>query len=219
MSGNAFGGYSKPNFEVKNLTSDMWEPISTTNNYSAYTPERPAAKSSDSVNRTRQPQQKKTAPAPAKEAIAKKKSPLKKDSGILKNKKASQKQKVNTESEPKAKPKEKIKSQAQDRPISSGRVPQPTKEKKIKSPTKRQINLREKRRQKINQAYVRLIKKGKTADQARVILMRRKIRLKRIKTFGTVVFFFLFAMSFMLSFSYYQGAEISEIIVKIPTLL
>ena len=208
MSGNAFGGYNKPNFEVKNLTSDMWEPISTTNNYSAYTPERPAAQSHNISNSTRQTPQAKTPSTPAKEAPAKKKTTIKKDSKTAKNKITLQKPKKKTE------PKEKVKLQAQDRPISSGRVPQPTKGKKIKSPTKRQINLREKRRQKINQAYVRLIKKGKTADQARVILMRRKIRLKRIKTFGTVVFFFIFAMSFMLSFSYYQGAEISEIIVK-----
>ena len=213
MSGNAFGGYNKPNFEVKNLTSDMWEPISTTNNYSAYTPERPTVQSQN-VNGTRQTQQTKKASAIAKEAPTKKKSPLKKDSRTVKNKKTSHKEKANTEPKPNAKPKEKVKPKVQDRPISSGRVPQQTKAKKNKSPTKRQINLREKRRQKINQAYVRLIKKGKTADQARVILTRRKIKLKRIKTFGTVVFFFLFAMSFMLCFSYYQGAEIAEIIVK-----
>jgi cell division septal protein FtsQ len=214
MSGNAFGGYNKPNFEVKNLTSDMWEPISTTNNFSAYTPEKNAAKSQNSFNGTRQTQQTKSEPVPAKQAPAKKKVPTKKDSSAVKNKKIYFKAKENTKTRQKAKANEKAKPQTQERPISSGRVPQPTKNKNNKAPTKRQINLREKRRQKINQAYIRLIKKGKTADQARVILTKRKIRLKRIKTFGTVVFFFLFALSFMLSFSYYQGAEIAEIIIK-----
>ena len=44
MSNNAFGGYDKPNFQPKNITSDMWEPITSTNNFSAYTPPRSAEK-------------------------------------------------------------------------------------------------------------------------------------------------------------------------------
>ena len=215
MNKGAFGGYNKPNFQPKNLTSDMWEPISATNNFSAYTPERPVNQSQNTFVGTRRSEADKATSSPAKGAPAKKKSPVKKDnrSPKIKNPIAKQKAKAQPKTEEKTQPKKKTSVQAQERPISSGRVPQPSKAKKAKAPTKRELNLREKRRQKINKAYVRLIKSGKTADEARVILTRRKIRLKRIKTFGTVAFFFLFALSFMLSYSYYQGAEITDIVI------
>ena len=55
MSKGAFGGYDKPNFQVKNLTSDMWEPITTSNNFSAYTPEKaPQPKTQTPPQSTRQ---------------------------------------------------------------------------------------------------------------------------------------------------------------------
>ena len=41
MANGVFSGYNKPNFEVKNITSDMWTPITTNNNFSAYTPPKP----------------------------------------------------------------------------------------------------------------------------------------------------------------------------------
>ena len=213
MNKGAFGSYNKPNFQPKNLTSDMWEPISATNNFSAYTPDKPKTQNQNTFVGTRHNQQTKIAHSPADKEASKKKTASKKDIRGVLSKKSSPKQKVKTETKSEHKPQQKDAPKAQERPISSGRVPQPTKAKKAKAPTKRELNLREKRRQKINKAYVRLIKKGKTADQARVILNRKKIRLKRIKTFGTVVFFFLFALSFLLSYSYYQGAEISEIII------
>ena len=110
----------------------------------------------------------------AKGASPKKKAPLKKTSPEIKSKTSSNRR-----------------PKTQERPISDGRVPD--KKRKAKAPSKRELNLKEKRRQKINLAYVRLVKRGKTPDEARVILTKRKIRLKRIKTFGTVAFFFVFA--------------------------
>ncbi len=214
MSKGAFGGYDKPDFGVKNITSDMWEPITTSNNFSAYTPEKPTERSQNTFSGgTRQTQAKKAAPNPAYKAPSgRKPSQQKVERGAVPKKKTSSKrtssktkQKTRAATAPKNKP--------QERPISDGRV-QNKQKNKSKAPSKRELNLREKRRQKINKAYVRLIKGGKTADQARVILTRRKIRLKRIKTFGTVAFFFVFALSFLLSYSYYQGAEIAEIIIE-----
>ena len=64
----------------------------------------------------------------------------------------------------------------------------------------------------MNLAFVRLVKAGKTADEARLIINRRKIRLRRIKTFGTVGLFTVFAVCFLLSYSYFRGAEIKEIL-------
>ena len=215
MNKGAFGGYNKPNFQPKNLTSDMWEPISATNNFSAYTPEKPATQSQNTFVGTRRTAVDKGSASPAGKASAKKAPAVKKDnrSPKIKNPLAKQKAKAQSNTQEKTQLKKKASVKDQERPISSGRVPQPAKAKKTKAPTKRELNLREKRRQKINKAYIRLIKNGKSADEARVILTRRKIRLKRIKTFGTVAFFFLFALSFMLSYSYYQGAEITDIVI------
>ncbi len=212
MNNGAFGGYDKPNFGVKNITSDMWAPITTTNNFSAYTPEKPYEKSRNtSSDGTRHAQTKKAAANPADRVPSGRKMAQQKAERGAPTKKRAPSEK--TRSRTKAKPSSAKKSKTQDRPISSGRVPD-KKPKKAKAPSKRELNLREKRRQKINLTYVRLIKKGKTPDEARVILTRRKIRLKRIKTFGTVAFFFVFALCFLFSYSYYQGAEISEIILN-----
>ena len=220
MSKGAFGGYDKPDFGVKNITSDMWAPITTNNNFSAYTPERPV-EPKNSQGATRQSEVRKTAGQPADRMAADRRPSQKKAQRPVAKKKTSAEKKsskIKFDIKPKQKTKAKatgksaVKQNNQDRPISSGRVPDKNK-KKPKAPSKRELNLREKRRLKINKAYVKLIRSGKTADQARVILNRRKIRVKRIKTFGTVAFFFLFAFSFLLSYSYYQGAEIKEILV------
>ncbi len=216
MSKGAFGGYDKPNFSVKNITSDMWEPITTNNNFSAYTPERPAERRQNTTSSdTHQKSAGKTAVPcndkqtgnrrylqrkPEKEVSVKK--ILLKD----KSKKTAKDRKAESQTKPTSA------MQSQERPISSGRLTD-KQQKKSKAPTKRELNLREKRRQKMNRAYVKLIKSGKTVDQARVILTKRKIRQGKIKTLGTVVFFFVFALSFLFSYSYYQGAEISEIII------
>lgn len=204
MNKGAFGGYDKPNFQVKNLTSDMWEPITTNNNFSAYTPERPQQRSQTPSQSTRQRSADKTSSSPAKENMSKKRAPS-----------SYKKQPSNSgrKSQPERKKETEKKAKKQERPISHGRVPEKNKTKSSKkSQSKRQLNLREKRRQKVNLDYVRLIKKGKTPDEARVILTRRKIRYRRIKTLGTVAMFFIFALSFLMTYSYYQGAEISEIV-------
>ena len=206
MNKGAFGGYDKPNFQVKNLTSDMWEPITTNNNFSAYTPERPPQQKVQTPSQgTRQRSTERPVSAPVKENTSKSRTPssLKKKPLQTENKQKAKTQK---------KPQKNTKPAAKERPISSGRVPAKKKSGK-KAPPKRQLNLTEKRRQKINLEYVRLIKKGKTSDEARVILTRRKIRLRRIKTLGTVAMFFIFALSFLMTYSYYQGAEISEIVI------
>ena len=71
MNKGAFGGYDKPDFGVKNLTSDMWEPITTTNNFTAYTPEKPIERSQNTLSSgARQTQAKKTASNPAERASA-----------------------------------------------------------------------------------------------------------------------------------------------------
>ena len=72
MSKGAFGGYDKPNFQVKNLTSDMWEPITTSNNFSAYTPEKaPQPKTQTPPRSTRQRSAETVRTAPTKEKAAK----------------------------------------------------------------------------------------------------------------------------------------------------
>lgn len=210
MSNGAFGGYDKPNFQVKNLTSDMWTPITTNNNFSAYTPDKPVEtpKTTRSVG-TRPTAEKKTKSTPATEASRKPMGQRPKDIGrVQKEKKTSApKKKALAKSQ---KPEKKTSPKKTDRPISSGRVQQ-KKPTKIKMPSKRVLNLAEKRREKINKDFVRLRNKGKTPDEARLIINRKKIRANRIKTLSSVAVLFVFALSFLLSYSYFKGAEISEI--------
>ena len=189
--------------------------ITTANNFSAYTPE----KTTDPRPNTfsggmRQTGAKRTTPDSIERVPSGRKPTQKKAERGAAPKKRAPSKKTSSGAESKTQRASAVSgNETRERPISSGRAPD-KKAKKTKEPTKRELNLREKRRQKINKAYARLIKNGKTADQARVILTRRKIRLKRIKTFGTVAFLFIFALSFLLSYSYYQGAEIAEIIVE-----
>ena len=205
MSNNAFGGYDKPNFQPKNITSDMWEPITSTNNFSAYTPPRSAEKQENTFFAgTRPSPGNKTASRPAEE---KKQKPLKQK----KKTSASEKKKRLDLSAKTEKPQKQKKAATQERPISSGGVlEKKTKQKKLTSDKGQSIG--EKRRQKVNRSYVKLVKSGKTPDEARIIINKRKIRIKRIKTFGSVAFFTVFALCFLLSYSYFRGAEIKEIL-------
>ena len=210
MNNNAFGGYEKPSFQPKNITSDMWAPISTVNNYTAYTPEKPVERqpieNTDVPTRTRQSSQQKKKAQPAREASRKEKAtkPKKKKSVPFSKKPA-------TKSKTKEKPADKQEIRMHEKPISSGKVQKEVKAKKPKPTSKRQQSKDEKRREKTNLAFVRIVKSGKTADEARVIINRRKIRAKRIKTLGSVGLFTLFAVCFLLSYSYFRGAEIKEI--------
>ena len=204
MKNNAFGGYDKPNFQPKNLTSDMWEPITSTNNFSAYTPQRPAEnkeKASSSagtqrVNRT----------SASNEQRVRRQEP---DRTKKKSVKARKKIEINNLKKPKAERKEK--NIADKRPISDGNSDN-KKPKNNKAPSKAKQSITEKRRNKTNQAFVRLVKSGKTPDEARLIINKRKIRKNKIKTLGTVAFFTVFALCFLLSYGYFRGAEIKEII-------
>ena len=213
MNNNAFGGYDKPNFQPKNLTSDMWAPISTVNNYTAYTPEKTIERQSidntDTHVRTRQSVQQRSSHNPVREA-SRKTNPAKskKKKSTLYNKKPATKNKT------KEKRTDKNETRMYEKIISSGKVQKEIKAKKPKPTSKRQQSKAEKRREKANLTFVRLVKSGKTQDEARVIINRRKIRAKRIKTLGTVGFFTLFAVCFLLSYSYFRGAEIKEILFE-----
>ncbi len=208
MSNNAFGGYDKPNFQPKNITSDMWEPISATNNFSAYTPPKPTTKTGNTFSAgTHHSAPKKAGAKPASE------NKRSAESGNPKKKTKPQSKKTATRQTAQMQKLSVDKTPVKERPISSGRV-QKEKTKKQKSASKRKLGTLEKRRQKTNLAFVRLVKSGKTADEARVIINRRKIRLRRIKTLGTVGFFTVFALCFLFSYSYFRGAEIKEILFE-----
>ena len=207
MSNGVFGGYNKPNFEVKNLTSDMWSPITTNNNFSAYTPDKPAEVPRQSRNvGTRQSSPQKPQRTPANDSVRKPIGQKAKDNGrVQKEKKVPPPKKKSA-----PKPKKQTSSQKADRPISGGRVPQ-KKPIKFKAPSKRMLNLAEQRREKTNKEFIRLRNRGKTADEARIIINRKKIRMNRIKTLSSVAVLFVFALTFLMSYSYFKGAEITEI--------
>ncbi len=199
---DAFSGYSSSGFKPKNITSDMWEPITTAGNYTAYTPPKQEFKSGQQTKRTSreeanthrsgrvQGERKAAAPKPKRE----------------KDKPAG-------------------KTPPADRPISSGRVadsgkkkptkkPKPKTKSKAKAPSKRSVNLAAKQREKTNKEFLRLVKGGKSTDEARVIITKRKIRKRKLKTFFSVMFLFFFALIFVLSYSYFEGAPVKNIVVS-----
>ena len=209
MANGVFSGYNKPNFEVKNLTSDMWSPITTNNNFSAYTPPKPTqAQNASQPTGTRptQPTSKQRVPAGERQQ-----RPL--DKKTKGNGRVQKKQKPVAPKKSPAKPKQqkaKRKTSQAERPISSGNIPQ-NKPVKIKTPSKMMRNLTAKRNEKTNLEFVKLRNKGKTADEARLIINRRKIRRNRIKTLSSVAVLFVFALTFLLAYSYFEGAVISKI--------
>lgn len=209
MKGNAFGGYEKPNFQPKNLTSDMWEPITTTNNYSAYTPERPTPRQENRFSdEARHSERRQQSANPAMEAAERSRSTQNKNKKTaFSDKKTKEKSRIET----KEKARHKRVPEKESRPISSGKVTKEKPAKQKKSMSQRQRVSAEKKRQKTNLAYVRMIKSGKTPDEARLIINRRKIRSRKIKTLSNVGFFLVFALCFLISFSYFRGAEIKEI--------
>ena len=212
MSG-VFGGYDKPNFEVKNITSDMWPSISTNNNYSAYIPDKTAEvqKKSQAVG-TRLASQQKTQRASANVNGRKAASSKAKEEGrVKKNLKAPTKK--NSASQKIKQQKKRTSLPETERQISSGRVQQ-NKPIKTKMPSKRMLSIAERRREKTNKDFVRLRNRGKTADEARIIINRKKIRTNRLKTLSSVAVLFVFALTFLISYSYFKGAEIAEIKIE-----
>ena len=209
MANGVFSGYNKPNFEVKNLTSDMWSPITTNNNFSAYTPPKPTQ-----PQQTSQPSGTRQTPPPKQQRVPageRQQRPIEKKAKG--NGRVQKKQKPVAPKKSPAKPKPqkaKSKSTQADRPISSGNIPQ-NKPVKTKAPSKLMLNLTAKRNDKTNLEFAKLRNKGKTADEARLIINRRKIRRNRIKTLSSVAVLFVFALTFLLSYSYFEGAEISKI--------
>lgn len=198
-SGNrgVFSSFGSNGMKMKNITSDMWEPITATGNYTAYTP--PVKENKKA------PSQKAQSSAKAKEAS---KAAPKAPSG--KKPKAAQ-----------AKSSQKKSAPAYDRPISSGRVPEkkkaPAARKKKKaffSLKKPRLNKGKNKNARLNSSFVGLINAGKTPDEARRIINRRKVMKRKLATVLNVLFLFFFAGTFLFAYCYFEGAPVENIIVE-----
>lgn len=190
----------------KNITSDMWEPITTSGNYTAYTPSK----------------QEFRAPAKEKQNI-KNKAQTAKSGRVPESKGTSSKasaERANAKNKKEAKAP--VKQQAAERPISSGREEPKVKTKKAKKPIKIKpikvstlsLSRAQKQRDKTNKSFLKLVKSGKSVEQARAIIVRRKIRKRKANTFFSVLFLFFFAAVFVLSYTYFEGASVKNIIVE-----
>ncbi len=199
---DAFSGYSSSGFKPKNITSDMWEPITTAGNYTAYTPPKQEFKSSQQTKRTSREE------------------PNTHRSGRVQSERKAEAPKTKRE-----KDKPSHKTPPTDRPISSGRAadsgknktnkkPKPKTKNKAEAPSKRSVNLAAKQREKTNKEFLRLVKGGKSTDEARAIITKRKIRKRKMKTLFSVIFLFFFASVFVLSYTYFEGAPVKNIVVS-----
>lgn len=205
---DAFSAYTSANMKPRNITSDMWEPITTSGNYTAYTP--PKRESTEKTQSAPDRRQTKTEHKTSARGAEERSAPAKK--------------KVQPESAPAGKKKAKKKpSEKFNRPISSGR-PEPSekkassnrssaKKKNNKKSAKSDVRIAYKQRDKTNKAFLKLIKSGKSVDEARIIITKRKLIKRKLSTFCSVLLLFLFAVVFIVSYTYCEGAEISDIII------
>lgn len=197
--------------KLKNITSDMWEPITTSGNYTAYTPpkEKEARpKEKGSAQRGQAPQRSKSA---QKSTSSQNKSGKRTNTASSNKKRSTQNSAQQHES-------------TQRRPISTMSPPpkniKSNKKRKKQSPkkakpiSKRSLIRRSKQCEKSNKAFARLIKSGKTTDEARKIIYLRKLRKRRLKNAGSIMFLFVFAFIFVLTYSYYEGARADTIVVS-----
>ena len=207
---DAFSSYSSVNIKPKNLTSDMWEPITASGNYTAYVP----------------PKQENTQAGQAGKAAHRGAAAQPRESGSVPRQRVPEKNSQHRGAPAKKKKTAKPESNA-ERPISSGRAEQSLKKQsKLSSGKARNNNKKtaeaslkafvrraEKKRDKTNKAFMKLVRGGKSVDEARAIITKRKLRKRKLSTFLSVLFLFFFAVIFVLSYTYCEGAEISEIII------
>lgn len=198
--GSAFSSYSGVNMQIKNITSDMWAPITTSKNYTAYTPDKnEAALSAEASLKKKQTQQLRQKPKddlPKKQGSGRDKPSKKKKQAAGGDRQSHQPISTMTRQKPPTKQKKK-----------NGR------KQKIKPNKIHTANFAFKQCEKNNKAFVKLIKSGKSPDEARRILYLRKLRKKKLKNLSSVMFLFFFACVFVLSYSYYRGASVENILV------
>ncbi|MBQ7294884.1 MAG: FtsQ-type POTRA domain-containing protein [Clostridia bacterium] len=207
---DAFSSYQSVKMKPKNITSDMWAPITASGNYTAYVPERKEADAGQAPKKTAES---KTAQRSDRGAAAPKKRP---------------EQKAAASDTPQKKRRKPTAAKADaDRPISSGREDPMQKAKKRKTKAAEKVGNKylskvlsvrlfknaSKKRDKTNKAFLKLVRSGKSVDEARSIITRRKIIKRKLSTVFGVIFLFFFATLFVLTYTYCEGAEIANIII------
>ncbi|MDD6145769.1 MAG: hypothetical protein PUB43_01830, partial [Oscillospiraceae bacterium] len=213
--GSYFGDHERPR-QVQNITSDRWPsivaPISSTDNYTAYTAPPPP----------RKPQQR-----PGERGVSQtKKAPNKNVSSGVKANTEGKKTAKNTRGKTAKKAGTAAKAKAaspkggNNIPISEMQGPgnnraekghpAPVREKK---PGKRAQKRSKRSCSRDNKRFLHLVRMGKSPDEARRIINRGKIRRRRRSAFLSGVSLFLFAFLLVAAFCYSEGGIISKIIV------
>ncbi len=203
---DAFSSYSSLNMKPKNITSDMWEPITTSGNYTAYTPSRQEFRASE--------------PEKYSKANKANKAQSQKNGRVRESVKADVKKAAPEADKPKRK-KSAAQANKTQRPISSGKAQSDKAKKqkknpsaKAKAPSKLAASRAQRQRDKTNRRFLKLVNSGKSVDRAREIIIKRKIRKRKLKTLFSVMFFFFFAVIFVLSYTYFEGAPVKNIIIE-----
>ena len=125
-----------------------------------------------------------------------------------------------------------VQTQSAERPISGGRaekVPVKKGKKKTGKKAHKKVSLQKiseavkaenisvpgsvKSREKTNKTFLRLVRSGKSVDQARAIIAKRKLRKRKLSSLLSVMFLFLFAVTFLVCYTYCEGAQVKDIII------
>ncbi len=184
----------------KNITSDMWAPITANKNYTAYVP--PKQEAAPETSR----QKKQSDNVDAGGSVPKKKAqPKKAPANKARPSQASQSERPISGGREEKRP-----EKAKKKPVIKSK---PAKYKTAKAPSKASLNIAEKRREKTNKAFMKLVRNGKSVDEARAIITKRKLRKRRFSSFLSVMFLFFFAVVFVVTYTYCEGAQVSDIII------
>lgn len=200
--GEYFGSFSSAS-GPRNLTSDMWAPISSDNNYIANTGAVPRDSAAQGTAKTQSTERPKKAETPAPESpYEKKKKSVKKPKTAKKEKATAKPQQSSTD----------VKSDKESGKKAGSKATAPGTRKKEDNKRKKQKNIQKLRKDKAR--YASLIKNGKSIDEARRIMSERKVRKRKLSTLLSVLTAFVFAFCICFVYCYYEGAPIKTIVVK-----
>ncbi|MGN0486727.1 MAG: cell division protein FtsQ/DivIB [Acutalibacteraceae bacterium] len=217
--GSYFGDHERPR-QVQNITSDRWPsivaPISSTDNYTAYTAPPPPRKPQQRPVERGESQTKKAPNKNVSSGVTSGANPNAERKKTAKNTRGKTAKKSGTAAKAKAaSPKG-----SNEIPISEMQGPgnnraekghpAPVREKK---PGKRAQKRSKRSCSRDNKRFLHLVRTGKSPDEARRIINRGKIRRRRRSAFFSGASLFLFAFLLVAAFCYSEGGIISKIIV------
>ncbi len=192
----------------RDINPDQWPNISCENNYvfsSSRPQERPAGKAAPAQERT----------SPSGKEPPKGSTSRKKPQGKTRPQTGKDRTEKKRPGEEKTRRERPVEGHTAGNSAKKKTPPSGKKSAKNKKTKKYTFTKREQKRIKKNRRrFAVLIRRGNTRDQARRILSLRQQKARRLSTFFSILALFVFAFSLTVSYCYYEGAPIKEIIIE-----